>query len=276
MTFVQTILPLDCCGKFKPCRWLIGKAMPATRGMDNVAVGLDTPQEEELALANINSLSFFNTFYFPRNLLRHYREAVLFDGLSEARIERFASTYKYLVKKFSHLNNQKLLLLKNPANTARIAFLKQHFPNAKFIHIVRNPYEVYASMQKLWQSLFTIFSMHKFSDIDTHPSTLEVYDTLMKKYLAEQPDLPDDDFIEIRFENLERDPLAELSKVYQKFGLADSGPSLDKIRAYSDTLKGYRRSSYKLPASTLDEIRERWGFALDRWGYELPDSIEST
>lgn len=275
MTFVQAGMPLDCTGKFKAARWFIRMAMPKTRRMDDVAIGLDTPQEEEIALANMNPLSFFNAFYFPRNLMKHYREAVLFDGASEPQIDKFAASYRYLVKKFSSINDGKLMLFKNPANTGRIAFLKDLFPNAKFIHIVRNPYEVYASMQKLWPTLFRAFSMHPYQEIDTHPSTLEIYQSLMKKFLAEQPSLPDDDFIELRFEDIERNPIAELTKVYQKFSLPDRDASLEKIRSYSDSLKGYRRSRYQLPQATLDEVGERWKFALDHWSYSLPESIES-
>ena len=166
------------------------------------------------------------------------------------------------------------MLFKNPANTARLAFLKEQFPNAKFIHIVRNPYEVYASTEKLWQTMFNAFSMHQFKDIETHPHTLEIYETMMKKYLAERETILDEDFIEVRFEDLEHDPIAELTKIYEKFSLPDSAAGLEKISTYVETLKGYRRSSYRLPASTLDEIRQRWGFAIEHWNYDLPDSIE--
>ena len=61
-------------------------------------------------------------------------------------------------------------------------------------------------MQKLWQQLFTVWSMQKFKHIDTHPVTLDIYESLTKKFLSEQPDIPPDDYIEIRFEEIERDP----------------------------------------------------------------------
>lgn len=276
MSFIEAALPWGCNGKLKIARWFIRKAMPKTRGMDDLPVTPDTPQEEEIALGNMNVLSFFNTFYFPRKLMTHYREAVLFEGISQRKIDKFASIYRYLVRKFSHLNGGKLMIFKNPANTGRVAFLKEQFPNAKFIHIVRNPYEVYASTEKLWQFLFNALSMQDFKGIETHLSTLEIYETMMKKFLTELPGIPDDDFIELRFEDLERDPVAELAKVYEKFSLSDSEPALDKIRTYADTLRDYRRGYYQLPAATLKEIEARWGFALKHWNYKVPEPIDPT
>ena len=273
LAFVQAVLPWDAMGKFKPARPIMSAVMPETRGMDDVRVSIDTPQEEEMALANMNPLSFFNTFYFPQKLSQHYRQGVLLEDISPQELDKFTSTYRYLLKKFSYVNGGKQLLLKNPANTARLAFLKANFPNAKFVHIVRNPYEVYASMRKLWPRLFTAFALQDYANIDTHSTTLEVYETLTKKFLKEQPDIPSEDFIEIRFEDLEKNPVQELTKVYQHFALPDQGSALEKIDSYAKTLSNYKRSAYQLPQSTLDEIRTRWGFALDHWNYQLPDSI---
>jgi hypothetical protein len=45
------------------------------------------------------------------------------------------------------------LILKSPAHTARMKLLHELFPGAKFIHISRNPYEVYQSTQKLFMDL---------------------------------------------------------------------------------------------------------------------------
>ena len=274
LNFAEAGMPLDCNGKFKAGRWFMRKSMPKTRGMDAVSISPNTPQEEELALGNMYTLSFFNTFYFPSKLMTHYREGVLLEGISAGKLDKFASTYRYLVRKFTHLSGGKLMLFKNPANTARIAFLRKQFPNAKFIHIVRNPFEVYASTQKLWQSMFQSLALQKFEDIDTHPRTLEIYETMMKRFLVERAEIPDEDFIELRFEDLESDPVAELTKIYDKFSLPDKEAGLDKIRAYSDSIKGYQRSRYQLPSSVLEEIRERWAFTIDHWGYDLPDSIE--
>jgi len=44
-------------------------------------------------------------------------------------------------------------LPQSPAHTARLKLLHELFPEAKFIHISRNPFEVYQSTSKLFMDL---------------------------------------------------------------------------------------------------------------------------
>jgi hypothetical protein len=45
-------------------------------------------------------------------------------------------------------------MLKSPTHTARLHILREMFPQAKFIHIVRDPCEVFSSTVRLWRALF--------------------------------------------------------------------------------------------------------------------------
>ena len=45
------------------------------------------------------------------------------------------------------------LLIKNPVYTARVGLLRVLFPNAKFVHIYRNPYIVFQSMKNFYHTL---------------------------------------------------------------------------------------------------------------------------
>lgn len=45
------------------------------------------------------------------------------------------------------------LILKSPAHTARLKLLHELFPQARFVHISRNPYEIYQSTKKLFRDL---------------------------------------------------------------------------------------------------------------------------
>ena len=118
--------------------------------------------------------------------------------------------------------------------------------------------------------------MDEFRNIETHSSTLEIYETVTRKFLAEQPELPAGDFVELRFENLEKDPISELGRIYDELSLPGKEATLEKVRGYTKSLGDYRRGRYQLPGSTLGEIESRWKFALDHWGYGIPPSIGSS
>ena len=53
-----------------------------------------------------------------------------------------------------HAANLCRLVLKSPPHSARIRILKELFPDALFVHIVRDPYVVFSSTVHLWKTLY--------------------------------------------------------------------------------------------------------------------------
>jgi len=40
--------------------------------MDNMEISPVKPQEEELAMSNLSPYSFYNAFYYPKNMMKYY------------------------------------------------------------------------------------------------------------------------------------------------------------------------------------------------------------
>jgi hypothetical protein len=57
------------------------------------------------------------------------------DNIPKNVIEEWKEIYLYLLKKETLYRDGKRLVLKNPANTARVTLLLEMFPNARFVHI---------------------------------------------------------------------------------------------------------------------------------------------
>jgi hypothetical protein len=198
LTFVQTVLPSEILVEkdFPIGRNIIDRFLPKKRGTDNVALSVSSPQEEEWAIGNLNPLSFFNCYYFPQNYRAHFNRGVLLENTTQAEREGLASAYEYLVKSLHLYHGGKPLLFKNPSATARLPFLKKIFPNARFVHIVRNPYAVFASSLARFPRLMSTFAWERFDNIDFDEIVLESYEALMKKYLTDRETLPPEDLIE--------------------------------------------------------------------------------
>ncbi len=124
-------------------RPLLEKALPDDRKVDRVAVTPDAPQEDEIPLANQQPLSVFHAIYFPKHFQRHIDTGVFFDGLAERKIGRWQRLAHRFAEKIAVQQGAVRLVIKNPVYTARIARFLQIWPAAKFIHIRRNPYEVF-------------------------------------------------------------------------------------------------------------------------------------
>ena len=87
------------------------------------------------------------------------------------------------------------------------AALRRLFPDAKFVHIVRNPYVVYASMTHLYRAMLPICQL---DDADPHgvaATILHSYATMMRQYMQERESIPKGHLAEVRFEDLERSPM---------------------------------------------------------------------
>ncbi len=272
--FGQTAMPHNL---LNPTRFIgraiMSTAVPKERGIDQMKMGMREPQEEEMALGNLNPLCYYNVFYYPQEMKREFDRSIFFEGLAEGEKERFEEVYVRLLKKLSIAGRGKPLLLKNPASTARIEMLSRLFPGARFIFIVRNPYEVFASMLHHYPRIFNAFAWQRFDDIDLEEMVFYKYRRVMQGYLAQKERI-DNPLIETSYERIVADPEGEIAGFYNALGLGDRAAALTAVRTYSESQRGYRRNQYRLTPAQVERIRREWGFALEEWGYEMPESIE--
>ncbi len=273
ISFIQTVMPWDIIlEKHSPvARKLIERVLPEKRGTDNVALSVDSPQEEEWAIGNLNPLSFFNCYYFPRNYRHHFRRGVLLEDTTESEREGLAAAYDRLVKTLNYFYEGKVLLFKNPSATARMPMLKRLFPNARFVHIVRNPYDVFISSLARYPRLMSAFSWQKFDDIDFESIAFESYEALMRRYLEDRDKIPAGDLIETSYEKLVEDPLREVHHIYDAFDIARDETSQERIEAYLHTHRDYQKNVHRLTRGQIDHIEEHWQFAFDAWHYVKPE-----
>ena len=267
ISFSRSVMPLDCLGKIRPARALMNLVMPKDRGMDSVAINADTPMEEEMALGALGDICFYKSFYFPRSLDNHFRRSVLLEGLASGEQEQLADNYRFLVKKMAYAHDGKTMLLKNPANTARMSFLKEIFPNAKFIHIVRDPYKVYPSMLKLWERLMHGFSWQNPSGINFEETTLSIYERTMRAHIEDQGKIDPKDFHEVCYEDLDEAPSKEVDRIYDALGLSGKSVAMDAIGEYIKAERGYTKNTHRLSDKEREQVATRWKFAFEHWKY---------
>ena len=271
--FGQTAMPHNL---LNPTRFLgraaMSTAVPKDRGIDRIKMGMKEPQEEEMALGNLNPISYYNVFYYPKEMKEQFERSVFLENVTESERTIFEEVYVRLLKKLSISGKGKPLLLKNPASTARIELLDRLFEGVRFIHIVRNPFEVFASMVHHYPRLFNAFAWQSFEDVDVEEMVFYKYRRLMTAYL-EQRRNAGDRLIETSYEKIVSDPVGEIERFYDIFDLQDKEAALHVIRDYVEARKDYQRNEYELSLAQIDRIKSEWGFVFREWNYDLPDSI---
>jgi hypothetical protein len=248
---------------------LFGGRAPTKRPMDNMLVSIDTPQEEEMALASQSLYSTYHQWWFPRHATHYFERYALQEGISRRDARRWAELYQRLVQKLTVRNNGRRIVLKNPSNTGRIRALLEAFPGAKFIHIYRNPYDVFVSTQHLYRKTLPSIQLESISEAEINDNILQFYRALMCKYLRERELIPAGDLVEVRFEDLERDPLDEMRRVYQTLDLPGWAAAEPAMRDYIGTLSDYQKNTFMFAPDLIAKVNQHWRFAFERWDYPL-------
>jgi hypothetical protein len=87
-------------------------------------------------------------------------------------------------------------------------------------------------------------------------------------FFEERDLIPDGQFHEIRFEDLERDPVAEMRGLYERLGIPGFEAFRPALENYVRSNSNYRKNEYqKLPSSLRREISQAWRRSFDEWNY---------
>ena len=269
ITPLATGLPWDILGIVRALEPLLQKALPQDRYVDNVAVTPTSPQEDSIPLATMGVDSYYHGLYFPQHFEAHFRRDVFQSADAKKRWQRL---HCHLLKKVSIHQKRKPLLIKNPVYTGYIRHLREIWPQAKFIHIYRNPYRVFPSTQHYFTRLLPELALQSYEvdDLPIEPLIFESYAYLMRSLKADTADLPPQQFYELSFEDLQANPIRELEALFQQLELSNFRIARPYLESYLTDLKGYQQNQYDLDTEIIKKIETHWNFQIQQWGYKAP------
>jgi hypothetical protein len=246
---------------------LLADKLPSKRPMDNVAISLDGPQEEEMAMINATDHAPLHVMNFPKAIPELYDRYVVDLGSDPEDLAAWQRAYMEVLKKATILSGGKRLALKTPPNTGRIGVLLDMFPEARFVNIVRNPYPVYQSMRNMYQKTMPGAVLQEIDWDDIDAWIVHAYQCQMRAYLEQRILIPPGRLVEIRYEDLDARPLEELETIYKTLELGDFERVRPKLEAYIESLGRYEKNRFDFPADVVQTVNENWSFAFEAFGY---------
>jgi len=249
---------------FKRVFWFL---MPTHRPMDNMPFGWDRPQEDEFALCMLGAPSPYLTIAFPNHLPQD-QEAFDLDRLPPRSLRSWKEKFLRFLRHLAYKDPRRLVL-KSPTHSCRIKTLLELFPDARFVHIVRDPYVVYPSTVNLWKTLYETHGMQTptFAGLEEH--VFQTFVHLYDRIKTGRHLVPAGRFHEMRYEDLIADPEGELRLLYEGLELGEFEPVLPRLRQYLEENAGYKTNRYKpLDPVLQDKITYRWGKVIGQYGYE--------
>jgi hypothetical protein len=250
-------------------RWF-GWMMPSHRPMDNMKFGWDRPQEDEFALCMMGQPSPYLSIAFP-NRPPAYREALDLEGLAPRARAAWKRAFHGYLQRLTYKDPRRLIL-KSPPHSCRIKVLLELFPEARFVHIVRDPFVVFPSTLKLWKTLYRTHGLQRpnYAGLEE-----QVYTTFLRLYKSIEEGrqlVPPGQFYELRYEELVRDPTSQLRVLYKHLDLGGFDVVQPRVQRYLADVRGYETNRYQLTAEERAAIVRRWEWVFDRYGY--PKNME--
>jgi hypothetical protein len=243
-------------------RWM----MPSRRPMDNMSAGWDRPQEDEFAICMLGRPTPYARIAFPNCATG---DGLLdLSGLSPRALADWKRTFLRFVKELAIQHGGRRLILKSPPHTCRIPTMLELFPNARFIHIMRDPYALYASTVKLWRTLYTTQGLQRPNFAGLEEYVLQNFEQMYRSLERDRPLVREDRWFEIRYEDLVRDPWPILERLYAALDLGDFAIARPGIEQYLTAVRDYTTNKHHLTESDRLLVQRRWGDVIRRYGYE--------
>lgn len=249
---------------------LFSLLLPAKRPQDNMAVAMDLPQEDECALGCLGAPAPYMHFLFPDSRETYFS---LYDieQQDEKAQKKWQRTYLWFVKRLLFQNPGRFVS-KSPTHTFRIKTLLKLFPDARFVHIFRNPFDVFQSTMKLYQSMYREYHVGAYSEAGLDDFVIRLYAQMDRKFEQTRQLIPKDHYCQLYYEDLVEHPDREMRRLYQTLNLGDYDASLARaLKAYFDERVEYRKNRLKQPSALPFHVRKRLAFFADKHGYDTPE-----
>jgi hypothetical protein len=141
------------------------------------------------------------------------------------------------------------------------------FPDARFLHIVRDPYVVFPSTVNLWKSLTSRQCVQTPPTTGIEEKVFRDFRVIYDRLEEARPLFKPGRFHEVRYEELVKNPLVEMERVYTALELDGFDKACPLVEQYLRQTDGYETNKYTITDAQRAEITRRWGDVIRRYGY---------
>jgi hypothetical protein len=244
---------------------LLSFLAPAHRPMDNMAAGWDRPQEDEFALCMLGLPSPYLRIAFP-NRPDPYPESDDLESMPPRRRAAWKRVFFRFLQALTYKDPRRLVL-KSPTHSCRIPTLLEMFPDALFVHIVRDPHVVFPSMVMTWKTLWKVHGLQVPNYDNLEEYVFGKFTHLYERLEQGKRRVDPSRFHEMHYEELVRDPIGEMQKLYAHLGLGGFDAVKPELVRYFAGKADYQTNRYEQTPELRSRIEARWGEVIRKYGY---------
>lgn len=243
---------------------MLGGKMPEKRPMDNLRLSVDMPTEPEYSIGNMTWASMLPGYYFPKLLEWSFEQFVLFEDQKAEKA--WQDAFKYFMQKLTIRSGGKSLIIKAPENLSRVKSILEVFPDAKFVHIYRDPYRVYFSTERLYSITLPMVALQHWDEKVVEEFILKSYPKMFEQFFESRKLIPKGSLAEIKYEDFIGNEMDTLREAYKQLSLEfeEAAPHIQsEVRSY----EGYQTNKYEYDLQKMEQIYAAWEPVFKELGY---------
>jgi LPS sulfotransferase NodH len=241
---------------------------PEKRPQDDVKNAAGFPLEDEWGLCTSTLLSTYMGRYFPHHR-DHYKYTLSLKDAAEEEQQHWKKAYHLFAKKLHfQKGSEAILLSKATPNTAKIRLLLDIFPDARFIHIYRNPYRVFQSTLKMEKKSlpFCCYQSMRLEELEHY--IIWRYREMYNTFFEDKHLIPEGHFTQLAYEDLVQDRMATVRKIYQDLSLGSFNSMKPDLTTYINDIADYQANSYPaLSEHKKRKIADAWHRCFEAFSY---------
>jgi hypothetical protein len=230
-------------------------------------MGMDLPQEEEIAMSVLHPVSFYNFLYFPKDFEASYHRELFMKDIKPELRESWKSVYIKMIKKaFINVKGDHFIS-KSPSNMARISLILEMFPDARFIFIYRDPYKTNESIYRFFHEVLPAVQVQDATNLLTREKMTRVYSDMIRQYRIEKHKIKEENLMEIKFEDFKANPIEGLKEIYEQFDIPGFEQDLPRFKQYLEDVSEFRQNKYEVTEETIHLVNQNASDIIDWLGY---------
>ncbi len=238
---------------------------------------LEPEEDENILLQNWSSLIVSYLFPFWDELPPY----AYFDrDLPPREKQKIMAFYKSMLQRHLYATGVPHFVSKNPSFSAKIATLKEFFPDARIIYLVRNPLDMLPSTVSWLNYAWNVFS----EPAEKYIYTQEICEFSQHWYrypLQYLDENPSPNHLILPYHDLIKNPIDVVEKFYAQFGYKDyptlEDDLLNGIKA-TEARRAKHEYSFEEMGFTRERLVETYADIFERFGFDKrePLAVEFT
>ena len=217
---------------------------PKERLFDSMKMDVNTPQEDEIAMATCCTSTPYLVTSFPFSQ-DYFKSCISISEMKKNDVDDWKNQHSRFIQKLGRKSKgKKGLILKSPAHASRISLLLKMYPGAKFIHIHRDPVSVVRSslnLYRIWYEMQTFGNISSLKE-NTFNTLLETYAKIESDWDIDNQKIDSSNRIDISYNELKDNPEKSIKSIFDHLNL--EGFSHHKISSYLTSVKDHKKGDY--------------------------------